>query len=185
LYSSNWTSYIFIRPYNTFHVSSHVQFIFIWQVETNEVILFLETEEEELRWWRTLLLLDEVMRKFFRKNFGARCQCCDTSHPHGFTYTDRERGIMRQEARETRDETQRIVFRGSHGSGSTWIIPVPVRPTRTCPWNSRSRTRLDAHPSGLDVRLDYGRTLGGISSDEFSRFFSSANATRTTVLSVC
>lgn len=88
-----------------------------------------------------------------------------------FTYTDPWAPESRDERGERRDETRRIVFRGSHGSGSTWIMPVPVRPTRTCPWNSRSRTRLDAHPSGLSAHLDYGRSLGGISPDEFSRFF--------------
>lgn len=100
-----------------------------------------------------------------------------------FTYTDRERGIMRQEARETRDETRSE----SYSAGLT----AQAR-RESCQFRSDPRVRvpetagrLDAHPSGLDARLDYGRTLGGISSDEFSRFFSSANAMRTTVLSVC
>jgi len=69
-----------------------------------------------------------------------------------YMYTDRKLGITRREARRRRQ--RRVVFRGSHGSASTWIMPVPVRPTRTCPWNSRSRVRLDA-----SLRSEYSSRL--------------------------
>lgn len=60
---------------------------------------------------------------------------------HG-SWTAGSRETRRDETKE--EARRRVVFRGSHGSASTWIMPVPVRPTRTCPWNSRSRARLDA-----------------------------------------
>lgn len=95
-----------------------------------------------------------------------------------FTYVHGSwaRDHKRQETR--RDETRRIVFRGSHGSASTWIMPVPVRPTRTCPWNSRSRARLDASlrpECSSRLRPQFGRNFV---RRVLTLFFSSANTTR-------
>lgn len=91
------------------------------------------------------------------------CQCCDMWHLHGLDICIRIVSSGSREARRRRRQ-RRVVFRGSHGSASTWIMPVPVRPTRTCPWNSRSRVRLDASlrsecPSRLQPQ--FGRNFVG------------------------
>lgn len=99
----------------------------------------------------------------------------DTRHLYGLdarVHGLMERGTARRcEARRgeaRRDEARRVVFRGSHGSASTWIMPVPVRPTRTCPWNGWSRARLDASlRSERSSRLPAANGSAGISSDEF------------------
>lgn len=84
-------------------------------------------------------------------------------------YTDRERGITRG---KRRDEMRR---------GESYSAGLTAQPRReSCQFRSDPRVRVpetaglalvSTHPSGLSARLDYGRSLGGISSDEFSRFF--------------
>lgn len=62
------------------------------------------------------------------------------------------------------------VFRRSHDFSATWIMPVPVRPTRTCPWN----TRVPVSSSSRRVfpvwtRLDYAWIYETVFYRNFSR----------------
>lgn len=103
------------------------------------------------------------------------CQCCDMWHLHG------------------PDICTRIVSSGSWderrgGSGESYSAGLTALPRReSCQFRSDPRVRVpetaglafvSTHPSGLSARLDYSRSLGGISSDKFSRFCFHENAWR-------
>lgn len=126
------------------------------------------------------LLLDEITRKSFKKSFGARCQCCDTSHPHGLDLRTRtvSAGIARREAR---DETRR---------GESYSAGLTARARReSCQFRSDPRVRVP-ETAGLalvSTRIPPARVLISITAavwEEFRRanshaFFSPAKATRT------
>lgn len=89
--------------------------------------------KKEPQWWRVSLLLDEITRKSFKKSFGARCQCCDTSHPHGLDLRTWIvcAGIAR---RETRDERRR---------GESYSAGLTAQARReSCQFRSDPRVRV-------------------------------------------
>lgn len=120
------------------------------------------------RWRRFSLFLDEITRESFKESFGTpRVSMLRYVAPTASIYTY-VHGSWTARSRETRRDETREEKRRSYSAGltaqlSTWIMPVPVRPTRTCPWNSRSRARLDASlcrsESRLQPRCFVGRIL--------------------------
>jgi len=114
---------------------------------------------------------ENPLRRVSEHDVNAAIRCTHTASIYGAR--DREtRG-------ERRDETRR---------GESYSAGLTAQARReSCQFRSDPRVRVpetaglalvSTRISRLSARLDYGHSLGGISSDGFSRFFSSANATR-------